>query len=95
MAPTQPDTIENDTGGDGSEVKEVWCLQICPFRDVELLGPSGLILTCNDAKYFQRQGIFKYITLPPEKRVPADFRRQEMKQCEWQSKYDLREITPI
>jgi hypothetical protein len=83
MASTQPDTIENGIDGDGSEVKEVWCLKICPFREAELLGPSGLILTCNDAKYFQRQGIFKYITLLSEKRVLANFKRQEMKQCEW------------
>lgn len=37
MASTIPDAIESDIDGDESKVKEVWCLQICPFREAELL----------------------------------------------------------
>jgi hypothetical protein len=95
MASTVPDAIESETNKDKSEIREAWCLQIYPSYEAEDLGPSGPILTSNDAKYFERKGIFEYISLPLEKRTPLFFKRQEIERRDWQSKCDLRDIILI
>jgi hypothetical protein len=91
------DAIEDHLSSDGSNIVDVWCLQISPFQESTFEGLSGLILAKNENGAFRRLGCFMFgdsmlELLDPEERNALTFAKLITQQLEWSQSCSLEDI---